>query len=161
MDQHHDQVEADIPEFGGMVLAGLKEIIQFDPFVAAFRGSALVVHQMPLIATPWRRGIQTDVGFHGNGTGSAILGGRAGGFTGASTIVIQRAAKLRVLPAKVIAVGFHLKSGFAERNTIWTNGHAVVIGSFPGISQVEINVRGDVFMLAQGIHGHGVMSRVE
>ena len=30
MDQHHDQIETNIPELGGMVLASLKEIIQFD-----------------------------------------------------------------------------------------------------------------------------------
>ena len=35
VDQHHDQVETGEPELGGMVLASLKEIIQFDSLVAS------------------------------------------------------------------------------------------------------------------------------
>ena len=37
MDKHHDQVKANIPELGGMVLASLKEIIELDSLVAALR----------------------------------------------------------------------------------------------------------------------------
>ena len=71
MNQHHDQVEANIPELSGMVPASFKEIIQFNPLVASFRGSPLVVHAMPLITIPGRRGIETEVGVHRNGAGSA------------------------------------------------------------------------------------------
>ena len=46
MNQHQDQVEANIPEFGRMVFASLEEIIQFNPLVAAFSGSPLVVHEI-------------------------------------------------------------------------------------------------------------------
>ena len=65
VDQHHNQVEANIPELGGMVLASLKEIIELNSLVAAFRRSTLVVHQMPLIAFPRWGGIETNVGLHG------------------------------------------------------------------------------------------------
>ena len=108
MDQHDDQVKTNIPELGGMVLSSLKKKIQLDPLVTAFGGSALVVHQMPLIAFPRRRSVKTDVSLHGDGTGSAILGGRTRGFTAAGTIVVQRAAELGVLPLEIIAIGFHL-----------------------------------------------------
>ena len=37
VDKHHDQVKANIPELGGMVFTSLKEMIQFDSLVAAFR----------------------------------------------------------------------------------------------------------------------------
>ena len=97
MDQHHDQIETNIPELGGMVLASLKEIIQFDTLVATFRGSPLVVRQLPLIAYPWGRGIEPDVALQGNGTGSAILSIRARMHTGTNAIVIQRTAELGVL----------------------------------------------------------------
>lgn len=90
VDQHHNQVEANIPELGGMVLASLKEIIELNSLVAAFRRSTLVVHQMPLIAFPRWGGIETNIGLHGNSTGSAICGGRAWGVTGTDSVVIQR-----------------------------------------------------------------------
>ena len=70
MNQHQDQVEANIPEFGGMVFASLEEIIQFNPLVAAFSGSPLVVHEMPFIAFPRRRGIETYIVLHRDGAGS-------------------------------------------------------------------------------------------
>ena len=54
--------------------ASLKEIIQLDPLVAAFRSCALIVHQMPFITSPGRRCVEADVGLHGNGTGSAKSG---------------------------------------------------------------------------------------
>ena len=115
---HHDQIEANIPELGGMVVTSLQEIIQLNSLVAAFRRSALVVHQPPFIAFPRWRGIETDVGLHGDSAGSAIFGGRARGLTGTGSVVIQRTSKFGVLPAKVIAVGFHLQAGFTDRNTI-------------------------------------------
>ena len=37
VDYHHDQIEANIPELGGMVLASFEEPIQFDSLIAAFR----------------------------------------------------------------------------------------------------------------------------
>ena len=37
VDYHHDQIEANIPELGGMVLASFEEPIQFDTLIAAFR----------------------------------------------------------------------------------------------------------------------------
>ena len=70
MDYHHDQIEANIPELGGMVVTSLQEIIQLNSLVAAFRRSALVVHQPPFIAFPRWRGIETDVGLHGDSAGS-------------------------------------------------------------------------------------------
>jgi hypothetical protein len=45
---------------------------------------------MPLIAFPRWGGIETNVGLHGNSTGSAICGGRAWGVTGTDSVVIQR-----------------------------------------------------------------------
>ena len=60
VDQHHNQVEANIPELGGKVLASLKEIIELNSLVAAFRRSTLVVHQMPLIAFPRWGGIEDE-----------------------------------------------------------------------------------------------------
>ena len=161
MNQHHDQVEANIPELSGMVPARFKEIIQFNPLVASFRGSPLVVHAMPLITIPGRRGIETEVGVHRNGAGSAIPGRRAGSLTGTGSIVVQWATKFSVFSLEIIAIRFHLQSGFTDRNTIGPDSHAVVIRSFPGVTQVEIDEWDNMFTLAQGIHGHGVMSRVQ
>ena len=93
MDYHHDQIEANIPELGGMVVTSLQEIILLNSLVAAFRRSALVVHQPPFIAFPRWRGIETDVGLHGDSAGSAIFGGRARGLTGTGSVVIQRTSK--------------------------------------------------------------------
>ena len=161
MDHHYDQVEANIPELGGMVLSSLKEIIQLDSLVATFRGSAVVVHQMPFIALPRWRGIETNVGLHGNSAGSAKSGGRARRITGTASVVIQRTTKLGVLPTKVITVGFHLQAGFTDRNTIRADSDTMVIRSFLGVTQVEIDVGGDMITLAEGVHGHRVMSRVQ
>ena len=144
-----------------MVFSSLKEIIQLNSLVAAFRRSTLVVHEMPLIAFPRRGGIETDVGLHGDSAGSSISGGGAWGLTGTDSVVIQRTSELGVLSAKVIAVGFHLQAGFADRNTIRADCDTVVIRSLPGIPQVEIDVGGDMFTLTQGVHGHRVMSRVQ
>lgn len=161
MDYHHDQIEANIPELGGMVVTSLQEIIQLNSLVAAFRRSALVVHQPPFIAFPRWRGIETDVGLHGDSAGSAIFSGRARGLTGTGSVVIQRTSKFGVLPAKVIAVGFHLQAGFTDRNTIRADCDTMVIRSLSCVTQVEIDVGGDMFTLAQGVHGHRVMSRVQ
>ena len=161
MDEHQDEVEANVPELGRMMLACLQEIIQFKSLVAAFGGGAFVVHQMPLIAFPWRRGIEADVGFHGDGTGSAELGGRTRGLTGAVSVDIQGAAKLGILAAKIVAIGFHLQTGITDGDTIRADGYAMVIRSFLGIAKVEINEGGNGFIFAERIHSHGVMSSVE
>ena len=44
VDNHHDEIKADIPELGAMVLTGLEEPVQFDTLVTAFRRSPLVIH---------------------------------------------------------------------------------------------------------------------
>lgn len=97
MDQHHDQVETNIPELGGVVFSGFKKVIQFDSLVATFRGSPLVVHQLPFITFPRRGGIEPDVGFHGNGAGSAESGYEARMLTDTDASVIQRAAELGIV----------------------------------------------------------------
>ena len=94
-----------------MVFTSLQEVIQLDSLVAAFRGCTHVVHETPLIASTRWIVVEADIGFHGDGTGFAKFGGRTWGFTGTGAIVIQRAAELSVLPAKVIAIGFHLQAG--------------------------------------------------
>ena len=94
--EHQDQVEADIPEFGGAVPAEFQEGIHLNPLVATFRRSPFVVHGLPLIAFSRRRSIETDVGFHRNGTGSAELGIGTGMFTGADTTIIQRATEFGI-----------------------------------------------------------------
>ena len=120
-----------------MVLASLKEIIELNSLVAAFRRSTLVVHQPPLVTFPWWRSIKPDVGLQGDGTGSAILGIRAGMLTGTEAIVIQRTAELGVLTAQIIAIGFHLEAGGANGNAIRTNHDAMVVLSLLGITKVE------------------------
>ena len=62
--EHQDQVEADIPELGGTVLADFQKGIEFNLLVTAFRRSALVVHSFPFITTAGWRSVETDVGFH-------------------------------------------------------------------------------------------------
>lgn len=161
MDQHQDEVEANVPELRRMVLTRLQKIIQFNALIAAFRSSAFVVHQMPLVTFPWRRSIEADVGIHGNGTGSAIFGGRTRGLAGTGSVVIQRAAKFGVLSAKIVAIGFHLQTGITDRDTIEANGDAVVIRSFLGVARVQINEGGNGILFAERVHGHGVMSSVE
>ena len=133
------------------MFARLQKIIQFNPLVAAFGGSTLVVHQMPLVTFPWRRSIEADVGFHGNGTGSAIYGSRTRGLAGTGSVVIQGAAKLSVLPAKIIAIGFHLQTGITDRNTIRANGDAVVIRSFLRVAKVQVNERRNGFLFAERV----------
>lgn len=49
---HHDQIEANMPELGGMALANFDKPVKFDMLVAAFRRSPFVVHQLPFIAYP-------------------------------------------------------------------------------------------------------------
>ena len=139
MDQHHDQVETNIPELGGMVLTSLEEIIQFDTLVAAFRRSPFVVHPLPLIAFTRRSGIEPDVGFHGNGAGSAEFGFRTRMCTGTDTVFIQRAAELGILATQIIAIGFHLEASGANRNAIRTKHDAMVILGLLGITEVEID----------------------
>ena len=143
MDQHQNQVETNIPELGGMVSASFKEPIQFDSLVATFRSSPFVIHEVPIVTFPWWRGIKTDVGLHGNGTSSAVLGSGTGGLAGTSPIVIQRATKLGVLAFQIITIGFHFQTGFTDRRTIRSTGHAVVIRSFSGISKIQINEGGN------------------
>ena len=58
---------------------------------------SLIVHQLPLIAFPWRGGIEPDVGFHGNGAGSTKLGIGARTLAGTDAIAVQRAPELGVL----------------------------------------------------------------
>ena len=71
--KHQDQVESDIPELGRTVFADFKKGIQFYLLVAAFRRSLLVVHGLPLIASAGWRSVETDIGFHRDGKGSAVL----------------------------------------------------------------------------------------
>ena len=131
-----------------MVPAGFQEIIQFNALIAAFRRSPFVIHEMPFVAVPRWRSIETNVGRHGNGAGSAELSGRARGRAGTDAVVIQRAAELGVLTLKIIAVGFHLQAGLTDRNTIGSDRDAMVIRGFSGVAQVEVNVRGNTFALA-------------
>lgn len=161
MDQHHDQVESDIRELRGMVLASLQEIVQFNTLVAAFGGSPLDVHEMPLVTSPWRRSIEAKVGVHGDGTGSAELSGGTRGLAGAGSVVVQRTAELGVLPAKIVAVGFHLQTGMTDGDAIRGNGDAMEISSFLGIAKVQVNERSNGFLFAEHVHGDRVMSRVE
>ena len=97
MDQHHNQVETNIPELCGMMFTSFEKPIQFDSLVAAFRRSPLIIHQLPIITFSWGRCIEPDVGLHRNGAGSAILGVRTRVFTSTDAIVIQRAAELGIL----------------------------------------------------------------
>ena len=71
--EHEDQVETNIPELGGTMFAEFKERIKFNLLVAAFRRSSLVVHGFPLIASAGWRSVETDIGFHRDGKGSAVL----------------------------------------------------------------------------------------
>lgn len=161
MHQHHDQVETNVPELGRMMLASFQKIIQFDSFVAALRGCPFVVDQLPLLTFPWRIGVESDVGFHGNGTGSAKSGGRAGRFAGANAIVVQGTAELGILPVEIIPIGFHLQACFADRDAVGANGHAMVIRSFLGIAEVQVNERRNGFLLTKLVHGHRVMRRIQ
>lgn len=161
MHQHHDQVETDVPELGGMVLASLQKIIQLDSFVASLGGSPLVVHQLPFVTFSRGIGIETDVGLHGNGTGSAEFGGGARGFAGANAIVVQRATELGILSAEIIAIGFHLQTCRTDRNAVGANGHAMIIRSFLGVAEIQINERRNGFLYTKLVHGHRVMCRVQ
>jgi len=144
-----------------MVSASFKEPIQFDSLVATFRSSPFVIHEVPIVTFPWWRGIKTDVGLHGNGTSSAVLGSGTGGLAGTSPIVIQRATKLGVLAFQIITIGFHLDTGRTNWNTVRSDQYTVVIFSFLGITKVEVDERDDRFLLAEPVHGHRVMSRVQ
>lgn len=37
MNQHHNQVEANIPELSRVMFTGFEEVIEFDTLIAAFR----------------------------------------------------------------------------------------------------------------------------
>ncbi len=139
MNEHHDEIETDIPEFGGVVLASLEKKIQFDTLVTAFGRSPFVVHEVPLIAFARRRGIEPNVGFHGNRAGSSILGIGAGMHTRTNAIVVQGAAELGILTVQIVAIGLHPEASGANRNAIWTNRDAMVILSLSGITEVEID----------------------
>ncbi len=159
--EHQDQVKADIPEFGGAVPAEFQEGIHLNPLVATFRRSPFVVHGLPLIASPRRRSIETDVGFHRNGTGSAELGIGTGMFTGADTTIIQRATEFGIQTMQIVAVRLHLKASGTKRHAVRANSNAMVNGSLAGIPEVEINEWHDIFFLAELVHGHGIMSRIQ
>lgn len=161
MQKHQDQIKPDIPEHRRAVIAKLKERVELDAFVGTFSGSTLVVHGLPFIAVAGRGGIETNVIGHGDGAGSAIFSGRARILTGTLSIVVQRTAKLGVLAAKVIAVGLHFETSRANRDTIWADGNAMVVRGLLGIAEVKVNERSNVFTLAQGIHGHGIVSGIK
>ena len=137
-----------------MVFTSLQKVIQLDALVAAFRGCTFVIHQTPLIASARRIRIEADIGLHGDGTGSAKLGGRTWGCTGAGSIVVQRAAELGILSSEIVAIGFHFQASSADRDAVRSDGDAVIVGSFLGIAKVQIDVRGDMFTLTQRVHGH-------
>ena len=97
--------------------ASFKEPIQFDSLVATFRSSPFVIHEVPIVTFPWWRGIKTDVGLHGNGTSSAVLGSGTGGLAGTSPIVIQRATKLGVLAFQIIILAAAWENGEPDQET--------------------------------------------
>ena len=161
MNQHHNQVEANTPELRSVMLAGFEEIVQFDTLVAAFRGSPFVVHQTPVITTPWWRSVKSDIGLHGNRTSSAErdIGTRRSAGTG--TVGIERATEFGILALQIIAIGFHLETGFTDRDAVRTDSYAMIIGSLLGIAKVEIDIRANMFALAQGVHSHRVVSGIQ
>ena len=159
--EHQNQIEANVPKFSGTVLAEFQERIHLNPLVTTFRGCAFVVHGLPLIASPRRRSIETDVGFHRNGTGSAELGIGTGMFTGADSAIIQRAAEFGIQTVQIVAVRLHFKAIGTKRHAVRANRNAMVIGSLAGIPEVEVNEWHDIFFLAELVHGHGIMSRIQ
>jgi len=158
---HHDQIEVDIPKLGGSMFNGFKKVVKFDTLVTTLRSSALVVHQPPFVTIPGRRGIKADVVIHRNGAGSAKPGIGTGGFARANPVRIKWAAKLRILALKIGTVGFHLQSCLADRDTIRADRNAVVISRLLGISQIQVNVRGDLIPFTHVVHGHRIMSRIQ
>jgi len=141
--EHQDQVKADIPELGGTVFADFQKGIKFNLLVTAFRRSALVVHVFPFITAAGRRSVETNVGFHRDGESSSIFGVRAWVLTGANAAVIQRATEFGMLPAEIIAIGFHSEALGTDRDTVWTNRDSLVIGDVLGSAEVDINERND------------------
>ena len=147
MKNHHDQIEMDIPELGGTMLDGFKKEIKLDTLVTTLRSSAFVVHQTPFIAISGGRGIKADVVIHGNGASPAKPCIRAGRLARANAIGIEWTAKFRILALKI--------------STIGANGNAMVISRFPGVSQIQVDVRSDLIPLTHIVHGHGIMSRIQ
>ena len=161
MQKHQDQIKPDIPEHRRAVVAKFKERVELDAFVGTFSGSTFVVHGLPLITVAWRGGIETNVIGHGDGAGSTVFSSRARILTGTLSIVVQRTAKLGVLAAKVIAVGLHFETSGANRDSVRANGNTMVVRGLFGIAEIKINERCNVFTLAQGIHGHGIVSGIK
>lgn len=79
----------------------------------------------------------------------------------ANAIGVERTAKFRILALKICTIGFHLQSSLADGNAIRANGNAMVISRFLGVSQIQVDVRGDHTPLTHGVHGYGIMSRIQ
>ena len=161
MQEHQYQIETDVPKLGRVMVGEFEEGIELDAFVGTFRGSTHVIHGFPNRAATRGRSIEANVGIHRDRTGSAKFGIGARIAAGANAIIVQRTAKFGILATKVIAVGLHFEASGADGNTVRANGDAMKVRCLFGIAQVEIDVRGNVFALAEGIHGHGVVSRVK
>ena len=125
------------------MLADFQKGIEFNLLVTAFRRSPLVVHGFPFITAAGRRSVETNVGFHRNGESSSKLGIGARVHTGTDTAVIQRATEFGILPAEIIAIGFHSEAFRADRDTIRADRDSLVIRDILGSAEVEINERND------------------
>ena len=143
------------------MLADFQKGIKFNLLITAFRRSPFVVHGFPFITTTGRRSVETNVGFHRDGESSSILGIGTSVLTGTDAAVIQRTTEFGMLPAEIIAIGFHSETLGTDRDTVRANRDTLVIGDILGPAEVEINERNDRFPLAELVHSHGVMSRIQ
>ena len=94
---HHDEICADVPEFGGAMPAIFQMEVNFHALIAAFRSGTGIVDSFPFLAVPGRRVIETGVTVKRNAACSAVLRFGAGRRTGAGCTVHQRAAELGIL----------------------------------------------------------------
>ena len=81
--------------------------------------------------------------------------------TGTDAAIIQRATEFGMLPAEIIAIGFHSETLGTDRDTIRADRDSLVIGYVLGSAEVEINEWNDRFLFAELVHSHGVMSRIQ
>lgn len=161
MQKHHDEIRANVPEFGGVMFTCFKKIVNFKAFIAAFRGSSGIINGFPFVAVTGRRVVKADIGLQRDTASSAVFGGRTGSLAGTSSTRRQRAAKFSVLTLEIIAVRFHFQASITKGNAVRANGNAVVVICLFGVAEVEVNEGLNMIALTKLVHSHRIMGRVQ